>query len=282
MFKNYIKSIARNLAKNKTYTTINVLGLALGISCCLTIFLIIKTELSFDDFHQNSKQLYRIVSEDMTSEGVEYHVSSHYPLPNALRNDFPDLTNLVATRNEGSAAIIVKDDATGKELKRFRETEGVGFAETSFFEMFDFTIIQGNKKTILNEPNTAVISALTAKKYFGNEDPLGKVLRIENTMDVTITGVFEEFPENTDFPFNKLIISWITLPQYDEFANFEKWNVRMSIVQSFIQLPDHLSPEQFENQLVGFSEKYLGKSKKSSTIYPVSYTHLTLPTKRIV
>lgn len=267
MFRNYIKSTVRNLLKNKTYATINVLGLALGISCCLTIFLIVKTELSFDTFHSKASRIYRVVSEEDTDQGKIYTAGTHYPLPMALKNDFPDLEQVVATRDEGGANFLIRGNNSGEDNRRFREESGVGFSQTSFFKVFDFKVLLGDPETLLDEPKTAVISRSVAEKYFGDENPLGKVLSMENTIDITITGVFEEFPHNTDFPFNKVIVSWESLREYDDFISLDKWNVRMSAVQTFILIPQGSSASTYEASFPSFTDKYLGETRRSGMEY---------------
>lgn len=266
MLRNYITSTLRNLVKNKTYALINVFGLALGLSCCITIFLIIKTELSFDTFHENSDRIYRVVSEEESSEGKLYFAASHFPLAASMRNDFPDFEHVVATRNDDEIDISILDSKTNNVLQSFKQ-DGVGFSQTAFFEVFGFKIVQGNPETCLDEPKTAVISQTTAQKYFGDESPIGRSISMDNNVDVTITGVFEDFPENTDFPFNSVIASWETLRTYDDFIDLDKWNVRMSSVQTFVLLPNASSPERFEKLFPDFSKKYLGEDNKDLTQY---------------
>ncbi|MEZ4900883.1 MAG: ABC transporter permease [Spirosomataceae bacterium] len=183
MFSNYFKTAWRSIARHKTYSLINVLGLALGMACGLLIFVLVKYHLSFDDFHADSDRIYRIVTEQHR-DNITYTSGVPSPLGKALRNDY--------TFSEKVARIATFDDQlisikTTQEIKKFKEKEGVAFTETEYFDIFNFPLIEGNKKTVLNEPNTAIVTERIALKYFGNSSPINRVIRFDNKIDLKIT-----------------------------------------------------------------------------------------------
>lgn len=276
MFRNYFITAIRSLSKNRTYTSINILGLALGIGCCLIIFLIIQTETSFDNFHPRKDRIYRVVSEENPSNGKLYLTGTHFPASKSLRIDFPELEAVVATKNERGAVVSFESSNKNEPPKKFREETGVGFAESSFFEVFGFELVIGNPSTVLDGPSNAVISESTARKYFMNENPIGKTLIVSNKAEVTITGVFKDFPRNTDFPFNKLILSWQALDGFKHYINLSSWDVRMGSAQTFVVLPTNGDPVDYEQRLIAFAQKYLTRVEESGHKYhlqPLSELH---------
>src|SRR4051812_22148700 len=143
MFKNYVVVAFRNLKKNKIFSIINIIGLALGISCGLAIFMIVRNELNFDTFHSNYNHIYRIVTEVRYPEGKEYTPGTPLPLPDAIRNDFPEIavTRIYGGYNNQLDVLNDKGVFTGK---RFKEEDGVFYTEATFFKMFNFKWLYGN------------------------------------------------------------------------------------------------------------------------------------------
>ena len=154
MIKNYIKTAWRNLARNKSYAAINIVGLAVGIAACLLIFLVIHFETSFDNFHKKKDSIYRVVSAFKTPEGINY--DSGVPLPTAqgLHFDYPQLQVASIFKSESEIAV---PGSNGQLLKKFKENQ-VYFVDPQFFDIFDFDWLSGNKKTALTEPNTVVLT----------------------------------------------------------------------------------------------------------------------------
>ena len=166
MIRNYIKVALRNLRRNKMYALLNVVGLGIGIACGLLIFMIIKYETSFDNFHKNSERIYRVSTSFKTPDGSWYSPGVSFPAAEALRIDFPQLDKVAGIFKRGQT--IVSTGSTGdKQRKKFNETD-VYFAEPSFFEMFNFNWLAGKPQTALADPGTIAITKETAEKYFGN------------------------------------------------------------------------------------------------------------------
>jgi len=252
MIKNYVKTAWRNLARNKSYTAINIVGLAVGIAACLLIFLVIHFETSFDNFHKKKDSIYRVVSAFKTPEGINY--DSGVPLPTAqgLRFDYPQLQVASIFKSESEIAVL---GSNGQLLKKFKENQ-VYFVDPQFFDIFDFDWLSGNKKTALTEPNTVVLTQDMAEKYFGNwKDAIGKTIKYENKNLLKVTGILKNMPATTDFQLN-VVISNATLQDTDFKSNLKDWVSTFSYSYCFVVLPPGFSHTQFNADLVAFVKKH--------------------------
>ena len=209
MIKNYLKTSAKILLRNKTYSLLNIMGLSLGITCALIIFVILDLQLSYNRDNKTAERTYRVVMDFHYPEGDIAH-SQGVPLPlgAALRTDFPFLEK-VATVNGLSSAQIAVLGADNAPIKKFYEKNLFGaslaFVEPSLFDIFDYTWLTPNAAATLNEPNTAVITEKLARKYFDNDNPIGKILRVNNKVEVRVTGVLKNIPVNTDLLYEVFI-----------------------------------------------------------------------------
>ena len=211
MLKNYFKISIRNLKKHKAYTFINVFGLAFGMACCIAIALFVQDELKYDRFYDNADRIYRVAL-DMSLQGQEIHTAyTSRPLGPTLRTDFPEVEH--ATRlwydPYGSMVVRYKD-------QRFPE-EAVFFADSNFFDVFALPFVQGDPQTALREPYAIVLTASTALKYFGQDDPMGQVLTLREPSDrdlfeYTVTGVMADLPEQSHMAFD-FLASYVTQRQ---------------------------------------------------------------------
>lgn len=209
MYKNYYKIAWRNLIKKKAYSFINIFGLGLGIACCLLIFMYVQDELSYDTYHKKKERIYRVIhgwSEGDPKEGVAgspYWVWGNAPIGTALKNDFPEIEKVV--QFSGRADILLTNDD-----KMYQE-DGIFFMDSTAFDVFSWNLLKGNPKTALAAPYSIVLTESTARKYFGDEDPLGKSLKgresagRSNPGDYTVTGVMADIPLNSHFRFNALL-----------------------------------------------------------------------------
>jgi len=196
MFKNYLKIAARNFLKYKAYSFINITGLAIGIACCILILLYVQEEISYDRFHQNAERIYRVIV-DESNEGKVRHLANTYaPMAPALQAAFTEITHVV--RLFPNSVTVARS-----QEKRFQETRFF-FADSTVFEVFSFPFLHGDSRTALMTPNSLVITAATAQKYFGAENPVGQILTVENQYDFKITGVLQEVSHNSHFDFDFL------------------------------------------------------------------------------
>ncbi len=200
MFRNYLKISIRNITKHRIHSAINILGLTVGLACCLFILVWVQDELSYDRFNKNLDNLYRVILEYPRGSQTTF-VS--YAAPAAaewLKNNIPEIVEsarfrIVANRPQ----ILVKYG----EKQYFEERFGFGDAE--LFDLFTFPFLVGDPKTALSNPNSIVLSEDMANKYFGQEDPIGKVLNVENQFDFIVTGIMKNIPNNSHLLFDSLV-----------------------------------------------------------------------------
>ncbi len=259
MLKNYFKIAYRNLKRNKSYAFINTSGLAVGIGACLLLFLVIQFESSFDSFHSDKKNIYRVVSEFKSPEGINYSSGVPFPTANALRNDFTQLKTVAAIYGTRDEQITVP--AKDNELpKKFKEVTGVFFSEPQFFDLFNFKLLAGSIKTALSDPNTVLLTKETAEKYFGNgpdsyREAIGKSITLNNKYPLKVTGILNDIPANTDFPL-KVVISYSTLKSTNMRSQLTDWVSVSSGSNCYVLLPNNYSAEQFKSSLNSFVKKY--------------------------
>ncbi|MEO1050262.1 MAG: ABC transporter permease [Bacteroidota bacterium] len=199
MIRNYLKIAFRNLTKHKFYSFINIMGLAVGIACCLLISLFVNDEVSYDQHHEQANRIYRVTS-DIVFGGNELQMAvTPAPMAEALVNGFPEVEASTRFRRYGS--YLVRRD---NDDQNFKETNVV-FADSSVFDVFTIPLIKGSAKEALNRPRTVIISEATARRYFKKEDPIGKILVFDSRQNFTVTGVFEDMPDNSHFHFDFMV-----------------------------------------------------------------------------
>jgi len=240
MFRNYLTTALRTIWKNKLSSIINILGLSLGIACSILIFLFIEHELSFDDFHVKKDRIYRICEEYIHATGVDRYGSTPYPLAPRLRLDFPDL--------QFSRIVHLSEIDLQIEEDKVINEYNLLWVDTVFFDLFDYQWISGSPETSLKEPNSIVLTENLVEKYFNEKDPIGKIIRIDNTLDCIVTGIIENPPSNTHLPFN-LIIPVDALSQQLFGANYDSFTTTLTGFATYALLPKGYTPETFETQV---------------------------------
>jgi len=252
MLRNYFKIALRNLQRRKAYTLINVLGLSLGFASAILIFSFVKYHLSFDTFHSKKDRIYRIVTEDHM-EKVFYYPGTPPPVGKAFRNDYT-FAEKVSRVFVIYGPQISLPFSTGNQ--KFQEGQGVAFAEPGFFDILDFPLIKGDKEKVLTEPNTALITERIAKKYFGDADPIGKIIRVGNKTDFRITGILADLPENTDRR-QEIYLPFSNLKDYNPWAaGDDGWGGVASDFQCFVLLKPGVSAATVNQVFPAFSRKY--------------------------
>ncbi|WP_020533542.1 ABC transporter permease [Flexithrix dorotheae] len=248
MIKNYIKIAIRTLLKNKFYSLLNITGLAVGITCCLLIFLYVNDELSYDNYNVKGDQIYRLAVHGKFG-GNDFHIPQmNAPGGPTMVNEFPEVLEATRIRKRGS--YLVKYETKDGRVKSFKE-EGVAFVDSNFFSVFSVPLLQGNSKTALKEPNTMVISKKMAAKYFEDgEDPIDKTLRLNNHEDYRITGVFE-IPKNSHFHFEMMLSmeGWED-SKSDTWMSFNYF--------TYLVLRKDATPEGVNAKFPALIEKYIG------------------------
>jgi len=252
MFGNYFKIAWRNLLKNRSYTLINILGLSAGIACAILIFTLVAYQFSFDRWHPAADRVYRVVTE-FHNEDVEYQAGVPQPLGKAFLNDYSYAEAAARVVSFNSALISLPGE---KEAKKFEEDDGVAYADPGFFDIFGFPLAEGGPGPVLTQPNTALITKKLAAKYFGSEDPIGRIIRYNNTTDYRITGVLQDLPGNTDRK-QEIYLSYLNLKDQDaNLASDSSWGQVRSSMHFFIRLKPGISPALVEEQFPAFTKKY--------------------------
>jgi putative ABC transport system permease protein len=190
MFKNYFKTAWRNLLKNKFYTAINILGLTAGLTVGILILLWVQDETSFDSFHKNAAQIYRLENRVGTGESIQIWDETTAPIGVMAKKEIPGIKEVARITNNFSYALFKYKD------KVFNE-EHAAFTDPSFFSVFDFKLVKGNNEKPFTDNNSIVVTETTAKKYFGEDDPIGKTITADDTTNFTVTGVIKDFPKNS-------------------------------------------------------------------------------------
>jgi predicted permease len=273
MITNHFKIALRNLKRHKSYSVINISGLAIGISACLIIFLVVRYELSYNTFEPAYSEIYHVITEDKGPDGTEYTSGIPYPALEALRTDFPQIkvTGLYATYD----AQITVGDIQHTAGKKFIEEMGVFFCEPGYFDLFSATWLAGNP-SVLKDPAQVVLTEKIAVKYFGEwKQAVGKVIRIDNAMDMKVSGIIKDVPGNSDFPAT-VIGSFVTIKNNMFYGYTTDWGNTTSAFQVFMRLPETLSPQMVDAQLKQLADKYYkntGAHKISNSLQPLSEIH---------
>jgi putative ABC transport system permease protein len=259
MLKTYLKIAYRNLVKHRFYSAINIFGLSLGIACSIILFQFVTYHLSFDTYHRNAKQIYRVVDEMHIPDGtISYEKGAPMVMANTVKAQVPQVKNVAMLLGDRSFSIAVNSNTAHPKL--FAEHENIALTDKHWFELFDYTWEQGNYASALSEPNTAVITTNLAQKYFGSTDVLGKTLLVDNHLPVKITGVLAQNKPTTDFRAD-MFISLASFEQLNpdmakQMRN--EWYFVNSHTNIFFQLNNNASPKVIENAMSGMIKKALG------------------------
>jgi putative ABC transport system permease protein len=257
MIRNYFRIAMRNLQRHKSYAFINVAGLALSMACGILIFTLVNYHLNFDNFHQDSDRICRVVTEQHRDQ-VSYTNSVPTPLGKVFRNDYALSEKVARVASFDGQLISLKK---GNENKKFQEGPGVSFVEPEFFDIFNYPLIQGDKKAVLTEPNTALLTEKIAKKYFGSDNPINQVIRVDNRVDFKVTGILKDLPENTDRR-TEIYLSYTTLKAYNNWlGSDDAWGGINSGMELYVKLLPNVAPIRAENALQTYVKKYRPNSK---------------------
>ena len=269
LWGSFVKSAGRNIWKYKTNSMVNILGLTLGIVCTLIIALIIRYEVSFDTFHSDADNIYRIVRVSQIEGQTEFRTGVVYPLPTTLAQEIPVLKNITVMTYQRNAQLDVTDALNNTQS--FREDEGCVFVDSNFFKVFDFKGTQfkwlaGEQESALKDPSTIVLTRSMAEKYFKSLDVLGRTLKVQKILDLKVTGVIEDLPSNTDFPF-KVLISYATFRQFEGDNFMTEWSSVSDVNQSYLVLPAGVDRMEMERQIAQVHASHVPKELSSMRTY---------------
>lgn len=248
MFKNFITVALRNILKHKFYSFINIAGLVIGMACCLFIFIYVQDELSFDKFHKDYQNIYRVGLHGKIAGQEIYTSNSCIPLGPSMTTEIPGVEEMLR--------VIQATSGTGLPVRYEEQVfmeEKVLYADSNFFSFFTFELLQGDARTVLREPNSIVLTETTAKKYFPATDAIGKTLLAGNDkLPLKVTGIAKQSPGNSHLRFNA-VISYQTV----EKSFYQGWTGNS--MQTYFKKTAATSLAQINSKLEDLVEKYVGK-----------------------
>jgi len=270
MFRNYLLTAYRNLNKTKLFSFINIFGLAIGMAACLLILHYVNFENSYDTFHKNGDRIYRIRYERFGEDGsAQRFASCAPPVGYLVRERHSEVEKL-------GRVLRYKAGVSHEEIK-FME-ERMYFAEPQFFEIFDFNFLSGNPVVELAEPNKTFISQSTAKKYFGNENPIGKIISVDKQYNYEIVGIFEDVLANSHIKFD-IILPWKNMETQYGPDYTENWGHSGSF--TYVLLKGNVTVEEYNKILEAMIDKEIGEELKQYKmvwkfpLQPLKDIHLT-------
>ena len=238
MLRNHLTMTLRSLRRHLGYTTINIVGLAVGIAACLLIGLYVQHQWSYDRFHEAADRIYRVVGD----YGETAMPATQWPVIEELQRQNPSLT---------IAPFFTASAVAGPEGRRFNEDQ-VFIARPSFFDLFTFPVQRGTARAAFDRPSTAVLAPAVAEKYFGKTDPIGKTLemtglRKDETVSVTITGLLEPIPDASHF-HPRILVSWATLDASMNFTEEMRENWSAGAFRAYLKVPEGTDPSMLADQ----------------------------------
>lgn len=268
MLKNYLKVAIRTFIKSKSFSFINIAGLSIGMSTCILITLFVLDEVSFDRFHDKADRIYRVTELLHLPTEDRHQTVTSPPMAPALGRAFPEVLK-TARLSFSSRTISYKDN-------KFFDTR-ILYADSTFLQIFSFPMIEGNPDKALVEPYSVVLTQRAAKKYFGSEDPLNKIMMLSDTLSLTVTGVVEDVPANSHLQFDA-VMSRSTITRMRNNAPEDNWF--NNGYYSYILLPEGYDIRDLEAKIPSFLDKEQGADRKTSGIWydfifqPLTSIHL--------
>jgi len=278
MLKNYLKIALRNIGRHKGYSFINIAGLAIGMAVCILILVFVRNELSYDTYHEHKDRIYRIERRWFAADGsVRSSLCSVAPsfIP-LLEEEFPEMEHVVRILGSGDTLITFGEN-------NFVE-ERLYFAEHDIFDVLTIPLIEGNPQTALNNPKSIVLSESMALKYFGDEEPMGKIMKVDSRReDFQVTGVMKDVPENSHLHFD-FLASFITLkglfPYYKDGSDyfFGSTNFSDNVTYTYMRLAREADPGEVAGRIPGFIDRHLPtyESESGDIIHPSQWNNLIL------
>ncbi|HHE40714.1 MAG TPA: ABC transporter permease, partial [Candidatus Cloacimonetes bacterium] len=251
MLKNYLKIAYRHIARNKFYSAINIVGLAIGITCALLIGLYVQHELSYDTFHKDADRIYRVESMFTVQGKLDKFALTAFPLVHTMKAEIPEIEEATRMRFMQNRLFIYGE-------KKIYE-DNVYLADSTVFDLFTYEFLHGDPSTALSEPFTAVLTESFAEKIFGSTHPIGETIIGGNGLNFRITGVIKDLPDNTHVTF-EMLTSMTTLRElmgaenYNSTATNGFWNIS---VYSYVKLQKNTSPQTVLDKFQQFYDKYM-------------------------
>ena len=256
MFSNYFKTALRNIRRHKVYAIVNIIGLSIGMACTILTLRWVQYELSFDRYHEKADRIYRLATEmDLGNMRGRYAVSN-YIAGKTLARDYPEVEKSVRFQRVPFKLLLQYKDI------QFYE-DNISIADNTVFDIFTFPLIKGDPQNALNSAFSIVITEDLAQKYFGNKDPIGSIIRANNDVDLTVTGVMQNVPRNSHFIFDALVSFEILRHVYDNYQKEieEDWMDHDNF--TYLLLREDYDYRDLENKFPAFIEKHMGTTLKA-------------------
>ncbi len=261
---NYIKTTLRVIRRHKGYSLINISGLAIGLTVCMLIVLWVADEWSFDRFNFNAGRIYRVYRDESAIQTNSTSALTPPPMASALKNDFPEI--IMATRfGTWQRQLVTYND------KSFNETRFM-HVDPDFFSMFSFPLVKGSPDSVFSNPYSVVLTENTAAKYFGSEDPIGKVLSVNKAFDVIVTGIIHNESLNSSLEFDLLSPFDILLKESIGEKNADNWG--FNSFGTYVMLEHSASAETLNQKLKGYLKKYDEEDTDELSLQPLTDIHL--------
>lgn len=263
MFKNYLLIAFRKLWKNKGLSFINIFGLATGMACTLMIFLFVQDELKYDRHHADADRVYRVVKDFINDDGSRIpDATTPGPLAGAMQEEMPEVESVTRLHPDwGGTNILEYGD------KKFTESK-VWRVDSSFLDIFSITFVKGHAKTALNDLTSVVLTETTAHRYFGNEDPIGKVMKMDGREDITVTGVIRDVPPQSHIHYN-FLMSYRRLPQ-NAHTNWGSYNY-----YTYVKVKPGTNIKAFEKKIQDVHDRNSSEHFSQFYTQPLLDIHLT-------
>ena len=258
MFKHYFKTAIRTIQRQRGYSAIHIFGLTIGITCSLFIFLWVQDEFSYDRFHKNLSRLYRVTTETQVGDQTLHGAVTSAPLAHALKVNVPEVVH--ATRyGRGHWQVRFGE-------KRFME-RAISFVDPDFLQMFSFPLIHGDPDLVLNDPYSILLTTAMVNKYFGDEDPMGKVMRINNQWDCKVTGIVKQVPSNSSLQFD-FLMPFEFLRNREDIDFWGAWRY-----YTFIMLQNASSVEETSQKTITIFHEHEKDERSNPMLQPYGHMH---------
>ncbi len=285
MFNSYLKIALRILFRNKLYSLVNILGLAIGVSTCLVIYLLVSFELSFENFHPDRERIYRITSGFKNQDGKYFfNAGLSAPMPESILQEVPGIEYLTACHVWESKVTVPNDKNDTKNLPKTWKSNNaeILICQPQYFNIFNYKWLEGNQKTALQTPNEVILTKNEAEKYFGKiplQQVLGKQLYFNDSLVTTVTGIVKELPDNSDFKF-KVFISFksIETKNWRKEFQLDEWTNTNSSSMAFVKLSQNTTAGNINTKFPTFLKKHLDQKDewnigRTLNLQPLSDIH---------
>ena len=244
MATHLFRSVSRNIRRHFSFALLNVFGLTLGIATCIIIFLVVRNELSYDNYHRKANRTYRV-----TLNAIDFNPSVSMAITPALRNDFPELEQVTQVWYQREGLVKIGD-------QRFNE-KGYCFADEQFMKVFDHTWLAGDARSALSMPNAVVLTESMANKYFGKGEAMGKIIKLDNQFDLKVTGIVKDPPPNTHLPF-RFLVSFETVTKQINPPGMHFYQIMGGF--TYFVTPENYDIKKLQGQMYGFVTRHWGEN----------------------